>query len=92
MATLINALNESLAGEQLRNELLDWANVFLFNICAFNEERANQMENQMLESTEDYQQYAQNGSKIDVSNAATAKKMRSNVTSLLQALLALPFF
>jgi hypothetical protein len=52
----------------------------------------NQMENQMLESTEDYQHHAQNGSKMDVSNAVTAKKMRSNVASLLQAVLALPFF
>lgn len=92
MAVLVNALNDSLAGEQLRSELLDWANVFLFNLCACNEERVNQMENQMLESTEDYQHYAQNGSKLDVSNAANAKKMRNNVASLLQAVLALPFF
>lgn len=92
MAVLVNALNDSLAGEQLRSELLDWANVFLFNLCACNEERVNQMENQMLESTEDYQNYAQNGSKLDVSNAVNAKKMRSNVASLLQAVLALPFF
>lgn len=92
MAILINALHDSLANEQLRSELLDWANVFLFNLCACNEERLNQLENQMLESTEDYHHFAQNGSKIDVSNAAIAKKMRSNVASLLQAILALPFF
>lgn len=92
MAVLINALNDALATEQLRSELLDWANVFLFNLCACNEERVNQLENQMLESTEDYQHYAQNASKMNASNAGTAQKMRSNVTSLLQAILALPFF
>lgn len=32
---------------------IDWLNVFLFNVCALNEELAAECDNEVLESTED---------------------------------------
>jgi hypothetical protein len=44
-----------LEGHRAQTSLLDWLNVFLFNVCARNEEDATANDDQLLQSTGDHQ-------------------------------------
>lgn len=44
-----------LEGHRPQASLLDWLNVFLFNVCARNEEDAAANDDQLLQSTGDHQ-------------------------------------
>jgi hypothetical protein len=48
LQSLANAFHEAVSKQQYTPQLLDWVNIFLFNVCAFNEERINNYDNQFL--------------------------------------------